>query len=84
VIRALLGDKIVVNRVKVFKPKTTGVGNGSLRVDFCREKVFKAKTSGTGDDPLSLGVGLCTFGFNISWSVISFFWLVFFNVFDVN
>ena len=75
-VKALLGDKIVVNRVKVFKPKIAGVSEGSLRVGFyIREKVFKqAKTAGdTCDDPLALGAGFCTFGFNFSWSVISFF-----------
>ena len=75
-VKALLGDKIVVNRVKVFKPKIAGVSEGSLRVGFyIREKVFKqAKTAGdTCDDPLAPGVGFCTFGFNFSWSVISFF-----------
>ena len=59
-VKALLGDKIVVNRVKVFKPKIAGVSEGSLRVGFyIREKVFKqAKTAGdTCDDPLACSWG---------------------------
>ncbi|OQU82590.1 hypothetical protein SORBI_3006G272000 [Sorghum bicolor] len=81
-VKAFLGDKIVVNRVKAFKSRTTGVSNESLRVHFDREisqaqtadegEISKANTAGKGVGPLGVDfLGCCTFGFNISWSVIS-------------
>ena len=77
-VKAFLGDEIVVNKVKVFKPKTAGVSEDSLVVDFNREiSMAKTKTAGEGDiSPgvgLNHGLGCCKFGFIISWSVISYF-----------